>query len=83
MACAAACGLSRVRCGEPGREEMEPDVRLARHEGSWSGPRATEYIAVAAAAHFMLHPPHVDGPGKAKNANMNGRGVLAGPRHGP
>ena len=23
----------------------------------------------------MRHPPHVDGPGKAKNANMNSRGV--------
>ena len=36
-----------------------------------------EYVAVAAAAHIMRHPPYVNCPGEAENADMNSWGVRA------
>ena len=39
--------------------------------------KRVEDIAIAAGVHLMRHPPHVDCPGKAEHANVDGRGVRA------
>ena len=36
-----------------------------------------EYVAVAAAAHIVRHPPYVNCPGEAENADTNSWGVRA------